>query len=362
MFESRLLTYDDKVEWQTLIERAAYKDPHYLPDYMDIYDQIEPGETQRHFAGKPYLFVFGDQSNFIFYPFLKRPIEINGSTLTLYDIMSPYGYGGPLASIEASNIEQDLWRGFLESFHRYCVENGIVSEFARLNPFYKNDVQLKVFSDGVVKAIGKIVYVNLKLTEAGILQNMSQSRRRCVKNSHRFPKLIFNEDSGPQMAQPFYEIYTETMERNQAADKYFFPLSFVHRIFNDLPCCWRYYYIAYESEPCSVALILAYGKIAYLFLQGSRTKCLATHANEYLIHQTILNLKKDGFETFILGGGLSSSNDSLFEYKLRYSDLTLDFSVYNKVHMTGEYEHLVSLYRDSGQNVVPDYFPGYRQP
>jgi hypothetical protein len=362
MFESRLLTIDNKAEWQTSLEHAANKDPHYLPDYVRIYSQIEPGETQSHFAGEPHLYLFGDKTNFIFYPFLKRPIKLNGNTLRLYDIMSPYGYGGPLANVEVGNVTQELWRGFFESFHQYCVENNIVSEFARLNPVYKNDEQIELFSNGLVKSIGKIVYVNLLPTEAEILQNMSQSRRRCVKNFQGHPKFVFHEGTDPELARSFFDIYTETMERNEAACKYYFPLSFVHSIFNHLPCCWRYYFTTYDNEPCAVALILVYGKIAYLFLQGSRTQCLATHANEYLIHQTILNLKKDGFETFILGGGLSSSNDSLFEYKLRYSNLTLDFSVYNKVHMAGEYEHLVSLYQDSGQNVAPDFFPGYRQP
>ena len=69
-------------------------------------------------------------------PFLQSPQQWNEYS----DIVSPYGYGGPLAQL-VENGEQEkerIWSEFLEAFHAYCLEENIVSEFARLHPFLQN--------------------------------------------------------------------------------------------------------------------------------------------------------------------------------------------------------------------------------
>ena len=114
MFEVTLLTTKDKNQWLEILGRFEDKDPHYLPGYLQIYENVSNGESFMHFGGQGMLFVYGDSKNFIIYPFFKRSISdlpfSEPSMDNLFDIVSPYGYGGPLAQIEHEAISEELWQ------------------------------------------------------------------------------------------------------------------------------------------------------------------------------------------------------------------------------------------------------------
>src|SRR5271157_3802402 len=101
MFELKILTTQNQKEWHETLNHFGVKDVNYLPEYLEIYEQEINKAPFMSFGGQGILLLFGDSRNTIIYPFFKRNISnlsfIDKSMKDMSDIISPYGYGGPLA-------------------------------------------------------------------------------------------------------------------------------------------------------------------------------------------------------------------------------------------------------------------------
>ena len=74
------------------------------------------------------------------YRFYKRPIL----GTPYFDIISPYGYAGPLPRAYAPNIP------------KFCKWNDVIAEFARLHPFIENHKSLE---PECVHQAGEVYYI-----------------------------------------------------------------------------------------------------------------------------------------------------------------------------------------------------------
>ena len=103
------------------------KDIYYNPEYCKLYEKIEDGTVE--------TFTCESEAGKIEHLFIKR--KIHSDTVDGYfDIITPYGYGGPLI-IDCRNKES-LLAEFGKSFSAYCEQNRIVSEFIRFHPISQN--------------------------------------------------------------------------------------------------------------------------------------------------------------------------------------------------------------------------------
>lgn len=364
MLQVVLLSTKDKKGWLEILSRFNRKDPHYLPGYLEIYEKESNTEPFMHFGGLGMLFVYGDSSNFIIYPFLKRSLSYlpfsDTSVDGLYDIVSPYGYGGPLAQVEDESVSEELWRGFFDTFDDFCKENNIVSEFCRLHPLFENHEPVGNFSKGVTRQLGQIVYIDLSRSEEEMLAAMHNHRRRHIRRALENPDLGFCLEKKEENCRHFFGLYTETMHRNSASRKYFFSQGFFDTAFRSLGEHVMCAYIHYKGDIISSVLLLSYGDIMCNWLAASKTEYHRFHPNDLLYYHSFLQSKKEGFRYYILGGGLSSSEDSLFAYKAHFSNSFKDFYVYKRIHLEKEYKELVELKRKYSMEISDDFFPQYR--
>lgn len=68
--------------------------------------------------------------------FIMRPVPWLIHGVQYYDIVTPYGYGGPMI-LETNNGEK-LKKEYSEAFGKYCSDHKIVSEFIRFHPIFQN--------------------------------------------------------------------------------------------------------------------------------------------------------------------------------------------------------------------------------
>ena len=67
--------------------------------------------------------------------FIKREIPMSMNGQTYYDLITPYGYGGPFI-LECENGKENgasCFGVFYERFSQYCRDNYVVSEFAQFS-------------------------------------------------------------------------------------------------------------------------------------------------------------------------------------------------------------------------------------
>ena len=105
-------------------------DIYFRPEYAVLSSLIDGGTSEE--------FSFDSQYGTVSYQFIKREIPQKHNGETYFDIITPYGYGGPLVVPSSPDKREALVRSFCEAFDKYCLENNIVSEFVRYHPLYNN--------------------------------------------------------------------------------------------------------------------------------------------------------------------------------------------------------------------------------
>ena len=372
-FNTQVLTTrePDIAKWRGLVTSNPRADIYFTPEFAMTFER-STGTTRQDFGGEALLFFYGNQQNNIIYPFFKRPIsELPFSELLplesriWFDIISPYGYSGPLSYVTETGLEHLLWTGFLEEFHNYCVNNDIVAEFVRLHPYIKNHLSLQDYSDSsnLIKR-SEVVYVDLEQDEALIWKNLTKGHKSSISKARRSGVEIRSYDTTDQI-NAFYQLYTATMERNRAKDAYFFSREFINDTVQLLEGKVKLYCALYDDKIIAASLFLFFGNLAHYYLSGSDVSYLSVCPNNLMLWEVIQRAKEQGYKIFNLGGGYSP-NDSLFHFKSFFSTTTADFYTFSKVHNAAIYEKLCQSRERYAElkgevSVQSDYFPGYRR-
>jgi len=371
MWQTKVLnTKEHKTEWGNLVDALPSGDIFFTPEYAQLFESAD-GEAGREFGGEAQLFFYGDDEDYVIYPFFKRKIselpfpEAMGSAAEgWYDIASPYGYNGPLARITNPELENALWQEFLDRFHQYCLSNNIVAEFARLHPYLKNHTHLQSSKNSRVRSRPPVVYIDLRQDEALMRKGMTKGNKSSIAKAHRSGIEIRISPPDKEAMLAFHRLYTATMARHQARPAYFFSQKFIDNAFRMLGeqvklfCAWHH------GQIIAASLFLCRGKFVHYFLSGSDENSLSLCPNNLLLYEAILWAKGQGYELFNLGGGYEA-NDSLFQFKSSFAKTTADFFIYSRVHNEEMYRRLCEAREkyDTSQGrqaTRPDFFPRYR--
>ena len=116
-----------------LSDFETFPDVYYNPDYCKLYEESENGVCE--------TFEYSDENGCVVNVFIKRPVPWMIDGVQYFDIVTPYGYGGPLV-IHSTN-KQKLIKAFLENWMEYCKKENIVCEFVRFHPLLQNYLDFK---------------------------------------------------------------------------------------------------------------------------------------------------------------------------------------------------------------------------
>lgn len=341
----------DNIDWNTWISNISAADFYFTSEYMGLFQSLT-GDHAR-------LFIAGSNEHYIAYPFFIRMIPFSSPALnleTFFDIISPWYYGGWLEYNPLNKSSEKLHRFFLYEFHRFCVENKIVSEFGRLHPF----VSSKILDDKTItfRNAGKIAFIDLHKDIADIWDDFSSNNRNKIRKAINFPIKISSSCSGYEISR-FYEIYTQWMKSIHAADRYFFPKSFFDSLIS-LNKFSKLLIAEYENQVIGGLLLLGNQIYSHSYLSASMPEFRMSGVNNILKYFGLLFSKKAGQRYFLLGGG-HQGNDSLWKFKKGFSKASMDFKIFYTIHLPEIYN---SLCQEAFSRIatLPSnfYFPEYR--
>ncbi|HZK04734.1 MAG TPA: GNAT family N-acetyltransferase [Actinomycetaceae bacterium] len=340
-------------EWMRAWRCSSRSSVFHHPDYVRLFATSD---------SIPCCAVFEvDGAPAIMYPFIERPIAYG--TRNLADITSPYGYGGALAltpsELAPSESNCDTAR-FWNAFDRWCVGQGIVSEFIR------NSLDEK----SLVVGPGPTVYdrvnyvVDLTRSPDHLWRSFEHKVRKNVATARRSGVVVSFDTNGDRISE-FMDIYRATMFRRHATESYWFPAEFFETIASSL----RGNYVAVFSEhrgvPVSCELVLHDDRLAYSFLGGTHSEFFFLRPGDLLKFEVIRWLKEKGLEKFVLGGG-ASPGDGIERFKKSFAPHgEVDFRVTRRVHDPEVYDLLTrSHFAGAGLPYPcgegPHFFPQYR--
>lgn len=311
----------------------------YMPVRMqDIYFTSQYhllGETGTDGCAQMFAYLEGVNSIGI-YTFIKRPIVHTKIREGYYDIETVYGYGGPLI-----NTENTKFAGrFEEAFLNYCRQENIVAEFIRFHPLIKNETVFR--KDIQVLHNRKTVVIDLTsdIEDIWMRQISAQNRntiRKCIKNNL---SVEIMEDY-----EIFRDIYHDTMKRVDAAAFYLFGQEYfdaIRKYENSICLC-----VKSGEQIIAAAMFMGYGEYFHYHLSGSRQEYLRLSPNNILLWEAIKYAKIHGYKKMHLGGGRTdSTDDSLFQFKSRFSKMYADFYIGKRVHNKTVYETLIHQWEE----------------
>ncbi len=308
-----------------------------------------------------------DDTILILMPFLFRKVPYQDQEEIYYDVISPYGYSGPL-------FNDSMSRGYLilfwEAVDAWYKENHVVSEFIRFS--LNHNFQ---FYSGIL--IPTLTNVNGRLIDeeaqwVGLKQKVRNNYRKSLE-SNLVVKFICDEITD-QDIDIYYNIYITTMQRIGADDTYFYSLEYFKKIITLSKNNFVIVFIYKDDIAISTELILIAGDTLYSYLGGTLADYFNYRPNDFLKIEVMKWARENGYSYYLLGGG-RSDGDSLYQYKKSFFPNDKDTIYYTgrKIINQTMYQKLNTIMnakvisedsQTKEQQITEHihYFPAYRKP
>ena len=334
----KILSLDQKDRWNTIVRSMNRYDFYHLAEYHQL-----------EHSGQSLLLHFSSKKTSLALPVILRPID--GTEYN--DLTSVYGYAGPLSDQE--NPNEQAVRDFQKELLYFFDCQKVVSGFARLHPLFNNQ-EFLLSGLGEIVDTNQTVGIDLSLSEQEQKRQYSRSLKNQINRLKR-RNIIVKKAQTHEEIDLFFEIYSETMRRVNASGMYFFPKDYFYRFIEELPSAIFLAY--YEEKAISGSLFTTCNSIVQAHLNATRDEYLRWSPLKLVLD----SIRKYSIETnekiLHLGGGVTGGNDSLFQFKARFSDLRFSFKTWRYIHNKEVYDRLVSgKYMD--QILQSSFFPLYR--
>ncbi|GAA1549045.1 Acetyltransferase (GNAT) domain-containing protein [Brevibacterium sandarakinum] len=343
----------DRSVWSRLWAASPMQSPFAHPDVCRL---LSPGRATLMAA------VWTEDSGHILYPFFMRSIE--GPTrggdgrFELRDIISPYGYGGPLhwGLADAAESAARFWA----DFDSWARDNNVVSEFLRCSLF---DEELLPYPGRLRQRQTNFVR-DLTVSAEELWTGVLSKVRRNVRRAKREGVSAVIDTEG-ELIDEFLRIYLSTMDRRSSAQWYRFDREFFAGLHAALPGKCAYVFAQHEGRLISVDLLLLGADAGYYFLGGTDEAAFSVRPNDFVKWEVMNWLHERKYRNYVLGGGVRS-DDGLERYKRGFApDGGVAFLTGERVFATEEYERLTAARRagvdESGLTWDEEFFPAYRQ-
>lgn len=323
-------------------------DIYFKQDYGKLYEDHENGICE--------VFEFNNAFGRISHMFIKRKISTTIDDANYFDLITPYGYGGPVI-IECKQGGKDkLIKEFKKAFQQYCRENNIITEFIRFHPIINNS---KDFADLYnITFMRKTVGTSISSNEDPMMSEFSRSTRKSVRRALR-SGVTYKVISSPESIEDFLKIYYSTMDRNKATDYYYFDEKYFHN-------CMKYFKdniilikIMYEDKTIAMSFNFKFKKTIHVHLSGTLSDYLHLSPAYIIKYATALWAKENGIELIHYGGGTTNSeNDSLYQFKRKFTkDTIFKYYIGKRIWNKDVYRKLCKE-KNIDKNI--SFFPAYR--
>ena len=325
------------------------QDIYFDKEYGKLYEKIENGKFE--------IFEYEDENGKISNQFIIREIPIKIQDVAYFDIVTPYGYGGPIIEKCLPNKEKKLVEAYIREFGKYCINNKIVSEFVRFHPIIENAIDFKdVYNP---ECIRKTLGTNLKKFENPMLSEFSKSCRKNIRQALN-KGVTYKITEAPNDINKFKEIYYSTMDRNNATDYYYFDDEYFNNILKNFKNNLLFVEAIYEDKTIAAGLYFIYKKTIHIHLSGTLKEYLYLSPAYILRYAVTLWGKEKGYELIHHGGGKSNSQeDSLYKFKKGFAQNTeFEFYIGKKIWNQEIYEQLCEIKKVDSKS---EFFPAYRK-
>jgi len=342
----------DNLENSAAILQEMVYDFYHLPAYVKLMAEYEGGQ------GVAYIY---QTDNICFYlPLIVKPVPASycSDNDIYYDAASPYGWSGIIVKGEPSG---EIFSRALAAFVDLCQQNKIIAAFVRMHPF------LSPISDefnryGRIVQNGSTVAMDLNLPNAEICQQIRRCHQRGIKKWNNITYRVRVDEW--QFYDQFIELYTETMQRVEAASYYYFPRGHFLALREALGQRIHLCTVEIADDVVCGGLFSEINGIVQYHLAGTKSEYLQQNPTKIMLNYMWQWAKQRGNQYFHLGSGVGGSDDPLFHFKAGFSKVRYPFYTWRSITDHDAYHTVIAKWEQlTGYNNASgdDFFPVYRR-
>ncbi|MFF5078702.1 GNAT family N-acetyltransferase [Actinoplanes sp. NPDC000266] len=333
MAEAAIVKPDDRA-WADTLSRVRH-DVYHLPEYV----RLDAGLSET----RPIAFRYAEADRVLLLPLLLRRVP----DTDLHDAVSPYGYPGPVSSLE---FYERAWKAFQELL---CTR-GVVTAFVRLHPLLPVPMA-PLAAAGTLVRHGETVSIDLTLGAEEIWSQTHRSHRNQINKARRAGVTVVFDDWSRY--GEWIATYHATMRRVGASEFYFFSHSYFETLRSTLEDkAHLAVALSADGEVLGGNLFFSYGGIIHTHLQATRDGEI-WYADKLLYDEVRTWGRQQGNTVYHLGGGVGGAADSLFRYKAAFGDGRQDFHTWRVITDPRAYEKLAGT---PTPEAMEGRFPPYR--
>lgn len=300
-------------KWNSLLNKFPNKnkDVYFDEEYVKLY------ETKNEEA---VCFVYEENDKILLFPFLRRRFEYHGHVC--YDFETAYGYGGPIVNVDN---DDEFVHNALDSFKNYCIDHNYVAGFVRFHPFFNyhqafNEIGTAIYDRHTVA-------LDLTLDEKDIWMTEIHTKNRNVIKKAVKSGLEFIVDKEFNHINEFVKLYNGTMNKVDAESFYYFNKNY-YKLFKAGIKNSFLGLVSINERIISGAIFFYSKDYGHYHLSGSDPDYLKENPNNFMLYESAKEMKSLGIKKFHLGGGFNSDEqNSLYQFKRRFSKNTCDFFI-----------------------------------
>jgi len=212
----------------------------------------------------------------ILMPFRLREIEHKVEGETYYDVISPYGYSGPLYN---KNTSRAYLLDFWNQVDLWYQKHHVVCEFIRFS--LNNNYQF--YSGKLVPTLSNVkgyIMADEKAQWDAFKPKVRNNYRKAASNGLRFE--ITQDSANLEAIECFHNVYIETMTRIGAASEYFYSLEYFKNIVQRNKDNFALAFVYKDDIAISVELILILRTTMYSYLGGTLADYFNYRPNDFL--------------------------------------------------------------------------------
>lgn len=344
------LLHVDSPRWQEAINQLPH-DAFHLPAFTKASERVDGGDAL--------AFIFDEEPGGAFLaPMILRTLGncLLGNRLRS-DVVSPYGYSGPLCRSDHPGFLARAVSAFVSRMR----SAGVVSGFFRLHPLLPLDRAI-LANHGDVMLVGDTVWIDLTCTEAELWRQTRENHRRDIRRAEQEGFTARVDPDGDALPE-FSRAYRETMSRVGAHPYYLFDDGYFCELRARMAGTLTLLVVERAGEVAAAALFTECGGIAQYYLGGTVSEWLSHSPMKLMFHFARTWFRERGNRLLHLGGGVGALHDPLFHFKSGFGDGRAQYHTWRVIFDREAYSGLVAAWEQRHQCKVPaGFFPAYRTP
>lgn len=295
------------------LEAAGRADVYFDHRYLSLY--LAPDERAEAFS-------FCEDGRRFLLPYLRRPIAAELCDAPCWDFETAYGYGGPVSDSDDPEFLARAWRAFDE----HCRRTGLVVGFLRFHPLLENH-RLAAYGRAEVSFNRHTVWLDLGQGPEDVWAGYAKDNQGRIRKAQRAGLVVERHQDAGSMAG-FARVYRQCMRDLGADSLYFWGEDYFNRLAELGPARVRLYLATLEGRLVGGAVVLLGGPHAHYHLSAAYHQDRGLAPNNLLRHAVIADLLGGPWQRLHFGGGTTTDpQDSLFQFKQRFSRTLGDFYV-----------------------------------